>query len=71
VSAWAPRGRKWPWYDFLTDDERAEVAIVERDSWEAKRKLAAATAILNPIRNRAIQRAKYAARLPTTPIEEA
>lgn len=56
---WKPRSHQWPWHDFLTADEAAIVADAERKSASAKQALAEATAILNPIRNRAIQRAKY------------
>jgi hypothetical protein len=53
------REPKWPWHDFLTPSERDEVRKLEKDSHEAKRRLADITAVINPIRNRAIQRAKH------------
>jgi len=59
VSIWTPRRKQWPWHDYLTDDERRVVEDAERQSASAKQSLAEATAILNPIRNRAIHRAKY------------
>lgn len=59
---WSPRRAKWPWHDFLTEEERAIVRDAERQSDAAKQQLAEATLILNPIRNRAIQRAKYTVR---------
>ena len=58
-SSWSPRRAQWPWKDFLTEDERAIVEDAERKSASAKQALAEATTILNPIRNRAIHRAKY------------
>lgn len=58
---WQRKCFQWPWRDYLTDDERVIVVDAERRSQAAKQALAEATAILNPIRNRAIHRAKYAA----------
>lgn len=58
---WKPRRAQWPWEDYLTADEWPVVEDALRASAAAKQKLAEATAILNPIRNRAIHRAKYAA----------
>jgi hypothetical protein len=56
---WKPRRAQWPWRDYLTAEERAIVVDAERASSDAKQRLAEATTILNPIRNRAIHRAKY------------
>lgn len=52
----------WPWRDFLTDDERAEMAAadVAKAEWQRLNRGRAS------IQNRAIQRAKNAA-LRTTP----
>lgn len=62
---WQPKRQKWPWLDWLTEDERVIVDDALRASADAKHRLAQATAILNPIRNRAINRAKYSlTRLP-------
>lgn len=59
MGGWKPRRQQWPWHDFLTDEESMIVRDAERRSTEAKQMLAKATSVLNPIRNRAIHRAKY------------
>jgi hypothetical protein len=61
VREWKPKPRKWPWRDFLTEQEAIIVRDLEYQSSEAKRLLADATAQLGPIRNRAVHRAKHAA----------
>ena len=53
-----PRRARWPWRDYLTRDERVLVAHIDRDFREGKDLMMRASARLNPIRNRAIQRAK-------------
>lgn len=58
---WTRRKTKWPWHDHLSEDEASEVRDLERRIATAKYDLAMAVMLLNPIRNRAIQRAKYAA----------
>lgn len=57
---WQRTRIQWPWRDYLTEEERTVVVDAERQSIAAKQRLAEATALLNPIRNRAIHRAKYA-----------
>lgn len=59
--AWNPRKAKWPWRDFLTEEEVDEVRGYERKIATAKYEMAMAQPPLNLIRNRAIHRAKYAA----------
>ena len=59
--SWAPRKPKWAWRDFLTEEEAAEVRDLERKIMHAKHIIALAMPVLNPIRNRAIHRAKQAA----------
>lgn len=56
--AWEPRKGKWPWRDFLTLEERDKLdeASDAKRHWQALNKERAA------ITNRAIQRAKYAAK---------
>jgi hypothetical protein len=48
---------KWPWRDYLTDDERATLARADaaKAAWQKLNKGRA------EIQNRALQRAKYAA----------
>lgn len=57
-TAWKPKAKKWPWRDFLTDDERAtlEQADAAKAVWLSLNKERAL------ITNRAIQRAIYASR---------
>lgn len=62
MKPWTPKRPQGKWREFLTADELVEVANAERESQEAKDKLAAATARLNPIRQRASQRALHAER---------
>jgi hypothetical protein len=59
---YAPRKPKWPWRDFLTVEERDKLS----EAWDAKQHWLSLNKESAAIRNRAIQRAKYAAR-PTTP----
>lgn len=54
----SPRHARWPWRDYLTQDERVLVAHIDRDFREGKDLMMRATARINPIRNRAVQRAK-------------
>ena len=67
TAPWERQRVQWPWHDYLTAEERAIVLDAERQSVSAKQKLAEATATLNPIRNRAIHRAKYASSKKATP----
>jgi hypothetical protein len=62
MKPWTPKRQVGKWRKFLTADEVSVVADAERESQEAKDKLAAATARLNPIRQRAAQRALHAER---------
>lgn len=62
MKAWTPKRREGKWRDFLTAEEQAEVSAAEQASRDAKERLAAATAVLNPIRQRASQRALHAER---------
>lgn len=55
---WGQKPAKWPWRDYLTVSEALEVSVYEAD----RESLAGKTANIGLIRNRAIQRAKYAAR---------
>lgn len=55
-----PRQPKWPWRDFLTLEERDKLA----EAWDAKMHSQALNRETSSIRNRAIQRAKYAVREP-------
>jgi hypothetical protein len=56
--AWEPRKSKWDWRRFLTQDERAVLAAADA----AKREWQKLNRERAGITNRAIQRAKYAAR---------
>jgi len=58
--AWSPRAPLWPWRDFLTTDERAEIEAGDQAMAEAKRINRGRQLIVN----RAIQRAKYHLRAP-------
>lgn len=49
---------KWPWRDYLTDEERKELAVAD----EAKKRWRKANMARASIVNRAIQRAKYHAK---------
>ena len=51
------REKKWPWQDFLTDEERETIARADAAKAEWQRLNQARAGITN----RAIQRAKYAA----------
>jgi hypothetical protein len=62
MKAWTSKRREGKWRNFLTEEEQAVVARAERDSQAAREALAAATAILNPIRQRAAHRALNAER---------
>lgn len=62
MKPWTPKRPLGKWRDFLTVEEVAAVAEAERASREAKDRLAEATARLNPIRQRAAQRALHAER---------
>lgn len=65
TEGWAPRSRKPDWRAYLTAEERAAVVRAEIAASEAKAKLAAATATINPIRMRACQRRLHAERRST------
>lgn len=56
---WKPKPRKWDWRAHLTAEERAVVRVLERSIAKHRQEAAADVAALAPIRNRAIQRAKY------------
>jgi len=56
---WKPRRAKWDWRSFLTQEERAVVRVLERSITKRRAETAADVRALGPIRNRAIQRAKY------------
>lgn len=56
--AWAPKAPKWRWRDFLTSDERKTLRAAEAAKLAWKKLNIERAAITN----RAIQRAKYAAR---------
>lgn len=58
---WSPKPRKWPWRDFLTEHELEVVTDLDRAIQSARQTMAQAAMIRNPIVNRAIHRAKYAA----------
>lgn len=62
MKAWTPKRREGKWRNFLTLEELSIVEGAERRSQDAREALAAATAILNPIRQRASQRALHAER---------
>lgn len=62
MKAWTPKRRESKWRNFLTEEEQDAVAVAERQASDAKASLAAATAVLNPIRQRAAHRALYAER---------
>lgn len=59
---WTPKKETGKWRGYLTPDEIPVVEEAERLSDAAKQQLAAATAILNPIRQRAAHRALRASR---------
>lgn len=58
-----PRRRKVDWRGYMTDEERAAVVRAEIAASEARAALAAASAVINPIRMRASQRRLYAQRM--------
>lgn len=62
MSTWTPKRREGKWRNFLTAEEVEAVVRAELVGQEAREKLAAATATLNPIRQRASQRALHAER---------
>ena len=57
---WQSKRGGSPWRDYLTADEKAVIDDAERKRADARQRLAEATAIIAPIQNRAIHRAKYA-----------
>lgn len=63
--AWSKRPPKWDWRAFLTEEEAAQVARADAAKAEWRR----LQALRAGIQNRAIQRAKYAARTPSTAAE--
>lgn len=60
MTAWEPKRGKSGWRNFLTAEELTLITDAERQRQSARQKLAEATAIIAPIQNRAIQRAKHA-----------
>lgn len=62
MKAWTPKRQEGKWRNFLTTDEQVTVAILEGESEELKKRLANVTGNLNPIRQRAAQRALAAER---------
>lgn len=54
---WADRSS--PWREYLTETEATVVSDLERRIQVARLASAETVAVLNPIRNRAIHRAKY------------
>lgn len=62
MKAWTPKRQAGKWRNFLTAEEASIVEGAERQGQTAREALAAATAILNPIRQRAAQRALHAER---------
>lgn len=58
ATMYEPRGRKWPWREFLTEEEAETLRLADeaKATWKELNKERAS------ITNRAIQRAKYAAR---------
>lgn len=62
MKTWEPKRPVGKWRGYLTAEELAVVQSAERDSQAAREALAAATAILNPIRQRAAHRALAAER---------
>lgn len=58
MTAWEPKRGKSGWRNFLTAEELTLITDAERQRQSARQKLAEATAIIAPIQNRAIQRAK-------------
>lgn len=63
VRRWEKAGGKWPWRDFLTDEEREILAKADAAKAEWTRLNQARASITN----RAIQRAKYAATREPSP----
>jgi hypothetical protein len=59
--SWCKPVAKWPWRDFLTEEEAKIILRADNAKAEWKR-LVAEKAM---IQNRALQRAKYAAATPT------
>jgi len=57
---WSSKRGVSPWRDYLTADEKAIIEDAEHKRSDARQRLAEATAIIAPIQNRAIHRAKYA-----------
>lgn len=58
---WKPRETKWDWRSFLTADEAATIAPLEAEAAKLRARLSEIAAVRQPMQNRAIQRAKYAA----------
>lgn len=67
MGSWRPRKSKWPWRDFLTEEEASEVRDLERKQESARYEMMQATMLLNPIRNRAIHRAIHKSKSPPSP----
>lgn len=62
-AGWSPRKPKYDWRAFLTIEERDKLS----EAWDAKQHWLALNKESAAITNRAIQRAKYAARPPLPP----
>jgi hypothetical protein len=60
MSGWKPARAPSGWRDFLTTEEAATIRDAEDKRTSAKRLAAEASAVIAPIQNRAIHRAKYA-----------
>lgn len=58
---WLETPKKWPWRDFLTEEEADKVRELEQLIEVAHQAGSNASQALDPIRNRAIHRAKRAA----------
>lgn len=58
--AWKKRDRKHPWRDYLTKDEAARIAAIDRDAQKTDDHRRSLTTERNRIVNRAIQRIRYA-----------
>lgn len=59
--AYEKRTPQYDWRAKLTAEEREQVKALEKEMRELKKRKAEAAARLSPIRNRAIQRARYEA----------
>jgi len=62
MTGWQPKRRERKWREFLTSEEMVTVSLLEGEGEALRSRLAAITASLNPIRQRASQRALHAER---------